>query len=120
VPYQGPQLAGGAEYDWSVSTWNRQGEQSPPSGARFDEGISDSEWSGAQWIRRPTTGNDSTIDYTLARNQFALASDKITRALVYLAAPMRWQLHVNGQVIDTQDDYQTAGENYSATVQIAS
>lgn len=112
VPYQGPQLAGGGEYDWSVTTWNRQGEQSPQASASFGMGISDSQWSGAQWIRRPTTGNDETIDYTLARNQFALDSGDITRAVVYLAAPMRWQLHVNGQVIDTQDDYQTAGENY--------
>ncbi len=79
---------------------------------RFDLGISDSQWSGAQWIRRPTTGNDATIDYTLARNQFSLDNSKIARALVYIAAPMRWQLHINGQVIDTQDDYQTAGENY--------
>ena len=60
-----------------------------------------------QWIRRPTTGNDSTIDYTLARAQFGLADGSpVTRALVYIAAPMRWQLHVNGQVVDTQDDYQ--------------
>ncbi|MGH3166924.1 MAG: hypothetical protein ACRDN0_13695, partial [Trebonia sp.] len=112
VPYQGPQLTGGAEYDWTVTTWNRQGEQSAPASATFDMGISDGQWSGAQWIRRPTTGNDATIDYTLARNQFALDNSHIERALVYIAAPMRWQLHVNGQVIDTQDDYQTAGENY--------
>ncbi len=36
----------------------------------------------------------------------------MTRALAYIAAPMRWQLHVNGTIVDTQDDYQTAGENY--------
>ena len=112
VPYGGPQLDGGGEYDWTVITWNRRGEQSPPATAAFDMGISDTQWSGAQWIRRPTTGNDSTIDYTLARNQFSLDNSNIVRALVYLAAPMRWQLHVNGQVVDTQDDYQTAGENY--------
>ncbi|HSZ39648.1 MAG TPA: alpha-L-rhamnosidase C-terminal domain-containing protein [Trebonia sp.] len=112
VPYQGPQLDGGGDYDWTVTTWNRQGQPSPSATASFGMGLSDSQWSGAQWIRRPTTGNDETIDYTLARNQFALGNGDITRAVVYLAAPMRWQLHVNGQVIDTQDDYQTAGENY--------
>jgi hypothetical protein len=114
VPYTGPALAGGAGYDWTVVTWNRQGEQSPPARSSFGMGISDHQWSGAQWIRRPTTGNDSTIDYTLARRQFRLSgpSSPVRRALVYIAAPMRWQLHVNGTVIDTQDDYQTAGENY--------
>jgi hypothetical protein len=128
VPYTGPPLTDGAEYDWTVSTWNRQGQPSPPASASFGMGLGDNQWSGAQWIRRPTAlnlpgppaaaGNDSTIDYTLARNQFALHDGHITRALVYLAAPMRWQLHVNGQVIDTQDDYQTAGENYYDAVDI--
>ncbi|MBV9448685.1 MAG: hypothetical protein JO345_22585 [Streptosporangiaceae bacterium] len=118
VPYAGPRLNGGAEYDWTVVTWNRQGQPSPPASARFGTGLGDTQWSGAQWIRRPTTGNDSKIDYTLARNQFALDSGHITRALVYLAAPMRWQLHVNGQVAGTQDDYQTAGENYYDAVDI--
>ena len=114
VPYGGPTLDNGAEYTWTVRTWNSQGQVSPISSATFDVGISDSDWSGAQWINRPTTGNDTTIDYTLARRQFQLTDigSPVTRALVYLAAPMRWQLHVNGQVIDTQDDYQTAGENY--------
>ena len=113
VPYSGPGLSDGGEYDWTVTTWNRQGQQSPPATSSFDMGIGNDQWSGAEWIRRPTTGNDETIDYTLARNQFAIDnSKKVERALVYIAAPMRWQLHVNGQVIDTQDDYQTAGENY--------
>lgn len=119
VPYQGARLDGGTTYDWTVVTWNRQGEPSPPATASFDMGIGDGQWSGAQWIRRPTTGNDSTIDYTLARNQFGLDNSKtVVRARVYLAAPMRWQLHVNGEVVDTQDDYQTAGENYYDAVDV--
>jgi hypothetical protein len=114
VPYAGPALADGAEYDWTVTTWNREGEQSPPARSYFDMGINDSEWSGAQWIRRPTVANDTAIDYTLARKQVTLraSAGRVSRALVYIAAPMRWQLHVNGTVVDTQDDYQTAGENY--------
>ena len=114
VAYGGPGLSDGDEYAWTVTTWNRQGQPSPPSQATFDLGLTDSDWSGAQWIRRPTSGNDATIDYTLARREIALAdtASPVTRALVYIAAPMRWQLHVSGQVIDTQDDYQTAGANY--------
>ena len=118
VPYDGPALAPGDEYDWSVTTWNRQGEMSPAASSRFDMGLGDSDWAGAQWIRRPTTGNDSAIDYTLARRQFGLQSSRVVRALVYVAAPMRWQLHVNGTIVDTQDDYQFAGENYYDAVDI--
>ena len=42
--------------------------------ASFDTGLTDSSWSGAQWIRRVTTGNDSTDDYTLARKQFSVGA----------------------------------------------
>ena len=112
VPYGGKPLAGGSQYAWSVRTWNSQGDQSPEATSYFGMGLADSQWSGAQWIRRPTTGNDSTIDYTLARKQVAISSRKVAGAVVYLAAPMRSQLHVNGTIVDTQDDYQTAGENY--------
>jgi hypothetical protein len=121
VPYAGPALTGGAQYAWSVQTWNKQGDQSPAASSYFGVGLSDSQWSGAQWIRRPTTGNDSTIDYTLARKQVTLTSPaKVASAVVYLAAPMRSQLHVNGQIVDTQDDYQTAGENYYEAEDITS
>jgi alpha-L-rhamnosidase-like protein len=118
VPYRGPALAAGGTYDWSVTTWNRQGEMSPAASSSFGMGLGDGDWSGAQWIRRPTTGNDSAIDYTLARRQFGLQSGRVVRALVYIAAPMRWQLHVNGTIVDTQDDYQFAGENYYDAVDI--
>ena len=118
VPYGGPALAAGAAYDWSVTTWNRQGQRSPAATSSFGTGLGDGDWSGAQWIRRPTTGHDSVIDYTLARRQFGLAGRPVVRAVAYLAAPMRWQLHVNGTVVNTQDDYQFAGENYYDAVDI--
>ena len=120
VAYHGPALTAGGEYDWTVTSWNSQGQASQAASATFDVGLGDSDWSGAQWIRRPTAGNDSTIDYTLARNQFTLSSksSKVVRALVYVAGPMRWQLHVNGTILDTQDDYQFAGENYYDAVNI--
>ena len=120
VPYGGPALTGGGAYRWSVRTWNRQGQASPAATAQFSMGIGDSDWSGAQWIRRPTAGNDSSVDYTLARRQFALTghAGPVVRAIAYIAAPMRWQLHVNGTTVDTQDDYQFAGENYYDAVDI--
>ncbi len=114
VPYRGPALRPGHHYAWTVMTYNREGQPSPPAAADFDTGLSDTQWAPAQWIRRPTSGNDATIDYTLARRVFSLArgGGRVVHAVAYVAAPMRWQLHVDGEVIDTQDDYQTAGENY--------
>jgi Bacterial alpha-L-rhamnosidase 6 hairpin glycosidase domain/Bacterial alpha-L-rhamnosidase C-terminal domain/Alpha-L-rhamnosidase N-terminal domain len=115
VPYAGPALKDGTSYTWTVRTWDDHGQASPwaqPAG--FDTGINDNEWSGAQWIRRVTTGNDLKVDYTLARRQFTLTDpgSPVVRARVYLAAEGVWQLHVNGQTIDTQYDYQAPGETY--------
>lgn len=115
VGYGGPALADGHGYDWTVRTWNAEGSASPwAPAASFDTGIGDTEWSGAAWIRRVTTGNDSTVDYTLARRAIQLTdpASPIVRARVYLAAEGQWQLHVNGTVVDTQDDYQMPGETY--------
>ena len=115
IPYAGRHLRDGRQYSWTVRTWDRQGVRSRwARRARFDTGIADSEWSGAQWIRRLTLGNDSTIDYTVARRQFALSrsQSRVVRARVYVAAEGIWQLHVNGHVVDTQYDYQAPGETY--------
>ena len=38
-----------------------------PRRGHFETGLTDQGWSGANWIRRVTTGNDSTDDWTLAR-----------------------------------------------------
>src|ERR1035437_2196657 len=109
VPYAGPALADGTSYSWRVKTWDRGDLVSPwATSAHFDTGITDSEWSGAQWVRRVTTGNDLKVDYTLALKQFTLSdpSSPVVRARVYIAEEGLWELHVNGQVIDTQYDYQ--------------
>lgn len=121
IDYTGPALAGGHSYDWTVRTWNREGSASPwAAPASFDTGIGDDEWSGADWIRRVTTGNDSVVDYTLARRTFTVAdaASPVVRARAYVAAEGQWQLHLNGQVVDTQDDYQMPGETYYDTEDI--
>jgi hypothetical protein len=106
VPYGGPALEPGAAYQWSVRTWDRDGEASAPATGRFETGLTDSGWSGAQWIRRVTTGNDSSDDYTLARKQFpAIASSPVTRARVYAAAMGNYEVFVNGRSIGRGDNY---------------
>ena len=126
VPYAGPALADGSVYQWTVRTWNREGQASPwAAAATFGTGLADSasppDWAGAQWIRRVTTGTDSVIDYTLARHQLAVTgTSPVTSARVYVSAEGQWQLHVNGHVVDTQDNYQMPGEGYYAAEDITS
>src|SRR4051795_2503734 len=90
VPYDGPALQNGAGYDWTVRTWDGDGAPSQYAAiAHFDTGLTDSGWSGAQWIRRVTSGADSTDDYTLARKRFDVAAGvggEVVRARVYVSA----------------------------------
>src|SRR5206468_298297 len=82
------------------------------AGGQFEAGLTDAGWSGANWIRRPTNGNDFTDDYTLARKSFpALSSSPVTRARVYASAMGQYDIHVNGKTVGRGDnwDYPTEG-----------
>lgn len=117
VPYRGPALEPGSSYAWTVRTWNSAGRGSPWSrSARFDTGLGDDQWSGAQWIRRVTTGNDFSEDYTLARREVSVGASPVTRARAYVSAMGQYRLHVNGREVYRGDSFGYPGEGqYSAT-----
>ncbi len=117
VSYGGPALANGESYTWTVRTWDKDGVASDwAPNASFDTGLTDSGWSGANWIRRVTTGNDSSDDWTLVRKQFpAISSSPVTRARVYASAMGQYDLHVNGKTIARGDnwDYPSEAQYYA-------
>jgi hypothetical protein len=114
VPYAGPALANGEAYDWTVQTWDAGGAASPAAAGHFETGLTDQGWSGANWIRRVTTGNDSTDDWTYARKRFpALSSGvggNVVRARVYVSAMGQYDVHVNGKLIGRGDNYDYPSE----------
>ena len=97
VPYGGPALEPGAGYRWSVRTWDSTDRVSPAADGRFETGLSDGDWEGAQWIRRATTEAD---DYTLARTEIDVAAGKVTRARAYTAGVHTYELFLNGRRAD--------------------
>lgn len=107
----GPTLPAGTSFRWTVRTWDRRGAVSPPALASFDTGLRDTDWEGAAWLRRPTTGNDATNDWTLARTVVDVKRSPVTRARVYVAAVGDWELRVNGQVT-RGSSYGYPGEGY--------
>jgi hypothetical protein len=117
VRYGGPALEPGTAYSWRVRTWDARGRASSWSRtAEFDTGLEDSDWSGASWIRRVTTGNDFADDYTLARKEAAIASSPVTRARAYVSAMGQYELRVNGERAYRGDSFGYPGEGqYSAT-----
>ncbi len=119
VRYAGPALQNGASYEWTVRTWDGADQPSPYApAASFDTGLTDAGWSGAQWIRRVTAGNDSTDDYTLARKQFDVGASAVVRARVYASAMGQYELHVNGRTIGRGDNYDHPGEAQYAAFDI--
>jgi hypothetical protein len=113
VPYAGPALAPGTTYRWAVRTWDRAGQRSQYAQARFDTGLGDQDWSGAEWIRRAATGNDASNDYTLARKTLRVSGGSpVVRARAYVAAMGDWALHVNGRAVDRTSSYGYPGEGY--------
>jgi hypothetical protein len=113
VAYAGPALAPGTSYRWSVRTWDRAGEASPYADATFDTGLGDSDWSGAEWIRRAASGNDAANEYTLARSTLDVsAGSPVVRARAYVASMGDWELHVDGTVADKTSSRGYPGEGY--------
>ncbi|MEU0153989.1 family 78 glycoside hydrolase catalytic domain [Micromonospora fulviviridis] len=109
VSYGGPALRAGAAYEWTVRTWDRAGQQSPPGTGAFETGISDIQWEGASWIRRATTEAD---DYTLARTEVHPNTSPVVRARAYTAADHTYELYLNGTRADRGTSFGYPGEDY--------
>jgi hypothetical protein len=119
VAYGGPALDPGTTYNWSVRTWDRDGLASGFASARFDTGLGDQDWSGAQWIRRATSGNDASNEYTLARRTMDVsAGSPVVRARAYVASMGDWELHVDGRTVDKTSSRGYPGEGYYDTTDL--
>lgn len=114
VPYAGPDLEPGTKYTWKVRTWDRGGETSPYArSASFTTGLDDGDWSGAQWIKRPATGNDASNEWTAARKVMRVpGGSRVTDARIYVAAMGDWQVNVAGRVVQRSSSYEYAGEGH--------
>ncbi len=98
VYYQGKKLKPAAQYLWKVRIWDKDGNVSPFSDpATFATGLfSNSDWSGAEWIKRDTEGED---DYTYYRKRVTLPAKEIKRAVVYITACHSYELYINGKFV---------------------
>ncbi|AOS64561.1 family 78 glycoside hydrolase catalytic domain [Actinoalloteichus hymeniacidonis] len=110
IDYAGPDLLPGREYHWTVRTWDSGGRSSPwAEPARFETGLTDEDWAGAEWIRRDAAEAD---EYTLARTEVTVADSPIVRARAYTAASHTYELFLNGQRADRGPSFGYPGEGY--------
>jgi alpha-L-rhamnosidase len=95
---EGKPLSSATPYFWKVRTWDKDGNVSPYSGsAQFATGLlTNSDWSGAKWIKRNTNDAD---DYTYFRKKSRLPEKTIKSATAYIAACHSYELYINGHFI---------------------
>jgi len=98
VYFEGKQLNAATQYYWKVRTWDKDGNVSPYSAtSTFSTGLfSNSDWSGAKWIKRDTQVKD---DYTYYRKKATLLNKTVKRAVVYITASHDYKLYLNGKFI---------------------
>ncbi len=98
VYFNGKELNSGTQYYWKVRTWDKDDNVSSYSSmATFSTGLfSNTDWSGANWIKRETKDQD---DYTYYRKHFSVPNKKIKRAIVYITACHSYELYINGKFI---------------------
>jgi alpha-L-rhamnosidase len=108
VAYAGPALQADHTYEWTVRTWNRQGQQSPWSHAeRFDAGpMGVQDWS-ASWLK--------VADGSLVRRSFNLPKT-VVRARLYIGAQGLVEPHLNGAVIDAKQVLNSSVTDYAKRV----
>ncbi|MCW2492900.1 MAG: alpha-rhamnosidase [Frankiales bacterium] len=108
VAYAGPALQANHTYEWTVRTWNRQGQQSAWSHAqRFDAGpMSVQDWS-ASWLQAK--------DGALLRRSFDLPKT-VARARLYLGAQGLVEPHLNGAIIDPKQVLNSNVTDYAKRV----
>ncbi|WP_328476211.1 glycoside hydrolase family 78 protein [Actinoplanes sp. NBC_00393] len=111
VAYRGPGLSEGRAYAWTVRTWDATGKVSPwAAAAGFETGISDSGWSGAQWIQRAATPRAD--DWALLRTEVPVQRGRVVRAIAYVAGSHTWELWVNGRRADRGSSFGYPGEGF--------
>jgi alpha-L-rhamnosidase len=108
VAYGGPQLEADHTYEWTVRTWNREGQQSSWSHPqRFDVGLlTVGDWR-ASWLQ--------AADGALVRRDFVLPK-KVARARLYFGAQGLLEPHLNGAPLDPKQVLDSSVTDYAKRV----
>ncbi|MCB1129732.1 MAG: family 78 glycoside hydrolase catalytic domain [Verrucomicrobiae bacterium] len=111
IAYDGTALAGDQQVFWKIRTWDRDGNVSPYSApATFVVGLlGDSDWSGAQWIRRDSTDSD---DYSYYRHKSTLPDKAVERATVYVSSAHKYALYLNETLVGKGPAYHYPEHQY--------
>ncbi len=119
VEYGGPALSADTRYRWTVRTASRAGGWSGPGpSATFTTGLRDDDWA-ALWLR-PGPADPGEEEYTYLRTAQPLPAGTITRGTAYVAAAHKYQLWVNGALLDAGPSFCFPDEQYYQATDITS
>ncbi|RRJ30112.1 family 78 glycoside hydrolase catalytic domain [Halocatena pleomorpha] len=115
IEYDGPPLAAGCRYYWTVRVWNeadRPSEWSQP--ATWEMGLSEADWE-ASWIRR--AGTDQSSPFSCFRRSVAVTG-AIERARVFVSASHQYALSINGESVDRGQAFAYPDNQYYKTLDV--
>ncbi len=119
VSYGGPPLSADARYRWTVRTADRAGRWGAPAAtAAFTTGLRTGDWT-ALWLA-PGPTDPGEEEYSYLRTTRALPDGTITRATAYVAAAHKYQLWVNGDLLDTGPSFCFPDEQYYQATDVTS
>jgi alpha-L-rhamnosidase len=111
VAYGGPPLAADTRYHWTVRTADGAGQWGRESAAAsFTTGLRDTDWT-ALWLR-PGPADPGEEEYAYVRTTEALPKGTVAYATAYVAAAHKYQLWVNGTIVDTGPSFCFPDEQY--------
>lgn len=111
IAYTGPALTSDTAYRWTVASADAGGRWSPASApGRFATGLRPADWV-ASWLR---PGPVATVpeEYTYVRTDVRPSGSPIVRATAYVAAAHRYQLWLNGVLVDSGPSFSFPDESY--------
>jgi alpha-L-rhamnosidase len=119
VAYSGPTLAADSMYHWTVRTADGSGQWSESSpAATFTTGLRTADWE-ALWLR-PGPADPGEEEYTYLRTTRSLPAGTVSYATAYVAVAHKYQLWINGTLVDTGPSFCFPDQQYYQATDITS
>jgi alpha-L-rhamnosidase len=117
VPYAGPALRPDTDYWWTVSTADAAGTAGPFAGPQHF--VTDALTAGgpALWVR-PGPADPQGEEYSYVRKAVRLGPSPVVRATAYVAAAHKYQLWVNGRLVDSGPSFSYPDESYEQATDV--
>jgi alpha-L-rhamnosidase len=110
IPCRAPHLEADTAYAFTVRTADAAGHWSPTASGTFVTGLRQADWR-AQWLS-PGPAGPVDESYTYLRTVVHPSGSPVVRAIAYVAAAHKYQLHVGGRLAGAGPSFSYPDEQY--------